>query len=94
VRVRWLRRALRNLDEEADYIARDDPDAAARTVQRIATAVEQLATHPASGRIGRVAGTRELVVAGTPYIVPYRVHADSVEILRVFHASRKWPDKF
>ncbi len=93
MRVRWLRRALRNLDEEADYIARDDPDAAARMVQRIATAVEQLTTHPASGRIGRVPGTRELIVSGTPYIVPYRVRGDAVEILRVFHAARKWPDK-
>ena len=93
MRVRWLRRALKNLDDEAEYIARDDPAAAARTVQRIAIAVDQLATHPASGRIGRVPGTRELVITGTPYIVPYRVRSDAVEILRVFHAARKWPDK-
>jgi toxin ParE1/3/4 len=93
VRVRWLRRALRNLDEEADYLARDDSDAAARMVQRIATAVEQLATYPSSGRIGRAPGTRELIVTRTPYIVPYRVRGDAVEILRVFHAARKWPDK-
>jgi toxin ParE1/3/4 len=93
VRVRWLKRALRNLDEEAEYIARDDPDAAARTVQRIASAVEQLTNHLASGRIGRVPGTRELIVTGTPYIVPYRVRGDAVEVLRVFHAARKWPDK-
>jgi toxin ParE1/3/4 len=93
VRARWLRRALRNLAEEADYIARDDPDAAARTVQRIATAVEQLTNHPASGRIGRVPGTRELIVTGTPYIVPYCVRGDAVEILRVFHGARKRPDK-
>ena len=94
MRVRWLRRALRNLDEEAEYIARDDPDAAARTVDRIATTVERLATHPASGRTGRVPGTRELVVSGTPYLVPYRVRGETVEILRVFHGSRKWPEKF
>ena len=93
MRVRWLRRALRNLDEEAEYIARDNPDAAARTAQRIASAIEQLTSHPASGRIGRVPGTRELVVSGTPYIVPYRVRGHAVEILRVFHAARKWPDK-
>ena len=93
MRVRWLRRALRNLDEEAEYIARDDPDAASRTVQRIASAIEQLTTQPASGRVGRVPGTRELVITGTPYIVPYRVRADAVEILRVFHAARKWPDE-
>ena len=94
MRVRWLRRALRNLDEEAEYIARDDPDAAAQMVDRIATSVERLATHPALGRTGRVPSTRELVVSGTPYVVPYRVRGETVEILRVFHGARKWPEKF
>jgi toxin ParE1/3/4 len=94
VRIRWLRRALRNLDEEAEYIARDNPLAATRIVERIATSVERLASYPASGRPGRVPGTRELVVSGTPYIVPYRVHRETVEILRVFHAARKWPEEF
>ncbi len=89
MRVRWLRRALRNLEEEAEYIARDDPNAAARIVDRIATSVERLGTHPASGRIGRVPGTRELVVSGTPYIVPYRVRGETVEILRVFSRRAK-----
>ena len=94
MRVRWLRRALSNLNEEAEYKARDNPDAAARIVQRIAASVGRLATHPASGRPGRVPGTRELVVTGNPYIVPYRVSDETVEILRVFHAARKWPEKF
>lgn len=94
MRVRWLRRALRNLDEEAEYIARDDPDAAARIVDRIATSVERLATHPALGRTGRVPGTRELMLSGMPYVVAYRVRGETVEILRVFHGARKWPEKF
>ncbi len=94
MRVRWLRRALQNLDEEAEYIARDDPDAAAQMVDRIATSVERLATHPALGRTGRIPGTRELMVSGTPYVVPYRVRGETVEILRVFHGARKWPEKF
>jgi addiction module RelE/StbE family toxin len=94
VRVRWLRRALGNLDEEAEYIARDDPDAAARIVDRIATSVERLATHPALGRTGRVPGTRELMLSGMPYVVAYRVRGETVEILRVFHGARKWPEKF
>jgi len=94
VRVRWLKRALKNLDEEAEYIARDNLQAAARIVERIATGVDRLATHPAAGRPGRVPGTRELVINGTVYIVPYRVRDETVEILRVFHAARKWPEKF
>lgn len=94
MRVRWLRRALNNLDEEARYIARDDPGAAARIVERIVTSVEGLGAHPASGRPGRVPDTRELVVSGTPYLVPYRVRGETVEILRVFHGARKWPERF
>jgi toxin ParE1/3/4 len=94
VRVRWLKRALKNLDEEAEYVARDNPQAAARIVERIATSIDRLATHPASGRPGRVPGTRELVISGTPYVVPYRVRHETVEILRVFHAARRWPEKF
>jgi toxin ParE1/3/4 len=94
VQVRWLKRALKNLDDEAAYIARADLPAAARMVERIASAVDQLASHPALGRPGRVPGTRELVISGTPYIVPYRIRGDTVEVLRVFHGARKWPAKF
>ena len=94
MRVRWLRRALANLEAEADYIGEDSPAAARRVVQRIFRAVNLLKKNPAMGRPGRVAGTRELVVAGTPYILPYRVRGDAVEILRVFHAARRWPEGF
>ena len=93
MRVRWLRRALANLDEEAEYIAEDDPRAAGRVVLNILRAVDLLKKNPALGRAGRVAGTREVVATGTPYIVPYRVRGEAVEILRVFHAARKWPEK-
>jgi toxin ParE1/3/4 len=94
VRVRWLRKALANLDAEAEYIARDDPAAAARVVIAINRAVENLQRYPAMGRPGRVVGTRELVIAKTPYIIPYRVRDDCVEILRVFHGARRWPKRF
>lgn len=94
MRVRWLRVALANLEVEADYIAEDNPAAADRLVQRIMRAVNLLGKNPAMGRPGRVSGTRELVVGDTPYIVPYRVRANAVEILRVFHAARKWPSSF
>jgi toxin ParE1/3/4 len=94
LRVKWLRRALRNLDEEAAYIARDSPQAVARFVERIGSSVERLKSYPPSGHPGRVSGTRELVVTGTPYIAPYLVRGEAVEILRVFHGSRKWPAKF
>lgn len=71
MRVRWLRTALRNLDEEAAYIAVDDPKAAQRVVERVLNAVATLADQPAIGRPGRVPGTRGLVVLKTRYSVAY-----------------------
>ena len=91
MRIVWLRGALRNLIEEAEYVARADRRAAVVIVARIRASVERLTVHPQSGRAGRVPGTRELVVPGTPYIVPYRVVGDTVQVLRVFHAKRRWP---
>ena len=93
MRVRWLRTALRNLDAEAAFIAEDDPAAARLVVQRVLAAVAMLAVQPALGRPGRVPNTRELVVPKTRYIVPYRVRGDTIEILRVFHTSRRLPQK-
>ena len=91
MKIRWLRKALLNLQEEAEYIALDSPESARRVVGRILEQIDQLTDYPESGRAGRIAGTRELVVTGTPYIVPYRIRDNFIEILRVFHSSRKWP---
>ncbi|MGA7220175.1 MAG: type II toxin-antitoxin system RelE/ParE family toxin [Candidatus Sulfotelmatobacter sp.] len=94
MRVRWLARALANLNAEAEYIASDNQQAAARMVQTVRQFVNLLRRYPALGRPGRVAGTRELVVSGTPYIIPYRVRNNEIQILRFFHGARKWPSKF
>lgn len=94
MRLRWLRQALRNLDDEAAYVAADDPAAARRVVKRVLDATAQLEQQPGLGRPGRVPGTRELVVAHTRYIVPYRVRGQTVEVLRVFHTSRRLPDRW
>jgi addiction module RelE/StbE family toxin len=73
------------------FIGRDNRRAAANVAARIRKAVARLADFPGLGRPGRVPGTRELVVEGTPYIVAYHAVDDQVEILRVLHGSRRWP---
>jgi len=94
MQVKWLRRALLNLEQEAAWIAQDDPRAAAALVTEVDAATRLLAQHPDMGRPGRVPGTRELVLPHFPCIIPYRVKAQRVEILRVFHTARKWPPGF
>jgi toxin ParE1/3/4 len=91
MQIVWLKNALRNLDEIAVYIAQENPQAAAQVVDLIVEQVYQLAAQPALGRPGRVLGTRELVVSNSHYLVPYRIKNNQVEILRVFHTSRRPP---
>ncbi|MGD0268442.1 MAG: type II toxin-antitoxin system RelE/ParE family toxin [Candidatus Sulfotelmatobacter sp.] len=93
-RIRWLKTALKNFAEEISYIASDDPAAASLVARRIADTVALLATQPAIGRPGRIPGTRELLVPKTRYLVPYRVRRGVVEILRVFHTSRRPPKRW
>jgi len=94
MQVEWLRKALKNLDQELEHIAEDNPLAARLVAQRIEHAVKLLSDNPSLGRSGRIPGTHELVVPKTRYIIPYRVRPrlSRVEILRVFHSSRKPPD--
>jgi toxin ParE1/3/4 len=91
----WSPEAIRDLAALRAYIAEDDPAAAQKVVLRIIEIVEQaLPSNPQIGRPGRVPGTRELVIVRTPYIVPYRVRRNVLEILRVYHGARRWPDTF
>ncbi|AKI03032.1 addiction module toxin, RelE/StbE family [Hoeflea sp. IMCC20628] len=90
--IRWTRLALRRLDQIGAYIAQNNPQASARVLSRIVTAVDALAAQPAMGRAGRIKATRELVLADIPYIIAYRVTDNHVDILTVMQAAQKWPE--
>ena len=94
MRVIWTRRALADLDAMFTYVAKDNRDLAERLTFEIEARVRTLVDYPEIGRPGRADGTRELVITGTPYILPYRVRDGRVEILAALHASRQWPDQF
>jgi toxin ParE1/3/4 len=87
--VRYDARAIKDIETIHNYIARDDPVAAARVVSRIERAIQRLAVSPLSARPGHVPGTRILAVAGLPYVVIHRVRGDAVDIVAVLHAARR-----
>jgi toxin ParE1/3/4 len=92
MRVVWTAPAWRDLASLWAYIARDKPNAAARQVECIVAAAARLAEFPEMGRPGRPRGARELVVARTPYLMPYHVRGELIEVLRVLHGGQRWPD--
>lgn len=89
--VAWLKPAIADLEDALGYIRTANPDAAQRTGAKILAAVALVERNPEIGRLGRVAGTRELVVAGTPFVIPYRLRNGRLELLRVLHGRRRFP---
>jgi toxin ParE1/3/4 len=94
MRVRWTTPAREQFVSAFEYIAEENRAAAARTADKIWKSTELLGRHPMAGREVRVAGTRELAIRGTPFIVGYRIERNEVSILAVMHGARKWPDEF
>lgn len=91
----WSPEAITDLIALRAYIEQDDPAAAQRVALHIMRNVETLLPNsPEMGRPGRVPGTRELVIPNTPYIIPYRLVGNTIQVLRVFHGARRWPEAF
>ena len=90
MRVRWRPVAEADRDGILDHIAQDDPVAAIELGDAIDRRVAALPQHPKLYRVGRVRGTRELVVHPN-YVLVYRIARDEIQILRVLHSARQWP---
>jgi toxin ParE1/3/4 len=95
VSVDWSPRALSDRAAALRHIAKDSRRAAQQQGDRIIAQVDSLLAHPFLGRVGRMRGTRELIIAGTPFLAIYRIspRSQQVEILRVIHGAQQWPPK-
>ena len=86
----WTEPALQDLDAIADYIALEDPTAAARLVQRVFQHVEQLAKQPESGsRPPEMRRSRYRQVVEPPCRIFYRYDGQSVFVLHVMRGEMR-----
>ncbi|MGA2349218.1 MAG: type II toxin-antitoxin system RelE/ParE family toxin [Terracidiphilus sp.] len=86
--------AVSDLEAIREYIAKDNSSAARKVANRIKESVNRLIRFPLSGRVGRLPGTRELVVPGTSYIAAYTIQGDELRIASVLHGQQRWPESF
>lgn len=93
MKIAWSPRSIRNLAAHLRRIERESGQNAQLVAGRIAKSVFLLETQPEMGRPGRVSGTRELVVPDTPYLIPYRVRRDRLQLIAVLDGHREWPTK-
>ncbi|HHQ6566194.1 type II toxin-antitoxin system RelE/ParE family toxin [Serratia fonticola] len=93
MKIKWLRKAATNFDDEYEWLYQEDPQVATKFAKEVVRSVNLLVTQPALGRPGRVMGTREIVMQTFPYLIPYRIKNKEIHILRVFHTRRRPPEK-
>ena len=89
--IHWLARAEKNLVDIENFIAEDNAQAAIQVSENIEISAGRLIDHPNMGKSGRVKGTRELIVVGTPYILVYRLNGNSIQILSILHGAQLYP---
>lgn len=94
MKIRWLEDSIKDLTTLRQYIAKENPTAEKKVAKRIVQSVNLLLDQPSVGRAGRVPNSRELVVSGTPFLAPYRIKNNTIEILRVLHGTMEWPEAF
>lgn len=91
VLLRYEDNAIADLERIVDHGVEQGFTEPAAFVVSLETRIAVLRDHPRVGRVGRMAGTRELVLPGTPYIAIYTVKADTVTVHRVLHGAQQWP---
>ena len=96
MKVRWTDSAAINWEQTFDYIAQENFSAAIRIAESIIDLTELLAVHPFAGRPGRTSGTREMIVAKSPFIMVYGVDSpeEIIWIYAIYHGRRRWPSDF
>jgi len=93
-KIEWTTLATAQAMELHRYIAEDSFASANRQLGLVLESIQTLSLFPRKGRVGRVSGTRELVVTGAPYVVAYRLQSTAIQILAILHGARRWPDSF
>ena len=94
MKIVWSEPARQDLRDIFTYIAEDNPNVARTLLNEIKERAVLLQDNPSLGRLGRIEDTRELVLTGKSFILPYRVKDLQIQILAVLHGAKQWPNEF
>jgi toxin ParE1/3/4 len=90
VKLVWSHRAQNGLLDLQEF-ARQKPSLGNRVADSLDSVSQQISSFPQSGRPGRIEGTREVVLTGTPFLLTYEVEPECMAILAIIHGAHHWP---
>ena len=89
--IEWVGTSLADFRHIRAYLQPRNPAAADKIFIAVQRTAEQLRLYPDLGRLVEESGIRLLQVPGLPYILPYRIKADRIQILAVFDSRQERP---
>lgn len=89
-----LAQARSDIHQAVDYIRKDNPSAANNLIMAVQKSLRLIEKNPNIGRLYPEDGTREWSVPKWPYVIPYRINGDTVEVLRLWHTKRDKPENW
>ncbi len=89
MRIRWTPAAVADLERISNYLKERHPHYRQPTMRKLYDAIRSLKQWPQRGRPGREEGTREILFPPLPYVAVYRVHGQSIEVLRIYHGAQE-----
>ncbi len=90
--VHWTNTAIEHLLGVYEFIARDSPAYAQRTIDRLTDCSKRLADFPLSGAVVSEHDSPDIrEIVERPYRIIYRVSAERVDVLAVVHGARLLP---
>lgn len=90
MKIVWSEQARQEWATQYRFYRQRNPDAARRMRQAVMDGVQRVRSHPRIGKPGRVEGSRELVISGTPFLLVYDENPARVEILHVYDGRQNW----
>ncbi|MDR0484337.1 MAG: type II toxin-antitoxin system RelE/ParE family toxin [Alphaproteobacteria bacterium] len=83
-------KAERKIEEIYTYIAKDNKQAAEKTVNRIHGIVGLISRNPYLGIVGRKENTREFFIPDTNYFIVYKIEKELLYIVNVIHVAKNY----
>jgi plasmid stabilization system protein ParE len=89
VKLRYSKRALQQIDQALDYIAKQSPQGAAKVAARMTLILTLLQRHPHTGSKTNISGVRRIFLTPYPYLIDYYVGVDEIVVQRFRHIARR-----
>ena len=94
MKLKFTTEATRDFDWFTRYYAMTFPEGRRNAERQLVAILQLLAENPSAGRKSDGVETRQIPVSKTPFLIIYRTSGDTLQVLRIWDARRRRPNRW